>query len=48
MVSTAGVKFPPLMLERMLLNYAKVVRALGDADRERTGRGVTAGKMPRR
>ena len=38
MVSTAGVKFPPLMLERMLLNYAKVVRALGDADRESTGR----------
>jgi len=37
MVSAAGVKFPPLMLERMLLKYAKVVRSLMEADCDRTG-----------
>jgi hypothetical protein len=37
MVSAAGVKFPPLMLERILLKYAKVVKSLMEADRDHTG-----------
>jgi len=41
-MSYAHVRFPALMLERILIYYAKVVRALMDADTERSG------KVPRK
>ncbi len=37
-MSSQRVRFPPLMLERMLIYYTRVIRAILDADKDRTGR----------